>query len=105
MIFWKLKLHHVVFQFQYSKIQKQKGENETSHFDQNALSGIVIEKNEWRWNDNMCIKQKYYSNRSCADVVINPSRPNPRRREKINLNSYFHTSLLCLKRFVPERPS
>ena len=44
-------------------------------------------------NDNMCIKRKYYSNRSCADVVINPSRPNPKRREKINLNFYFHTSL------------
>ena len=41
-------------------------------------------------NDNMCIKRRYYSNRSCADVVINSSRPNPRRREKINLNFYFH---------------
>ena len=30
---------------------------------------------------------------------INPSRPNPRQREKINLNFYFHTSLWCLKRF------
>ena len=30
---------------------------------------------------------------------INPSRPDPGRREKINLNFYFHTSLWCLKRF------
>ena len=32
---------------------------------------------------------------------FNPSRPDPEeiRREKINLNFYFHTSLLCLKRF------
>ena len=28
-----------------------------------------------------------------------PSRPNPRRREKINLNFYFRPSLWCLKRF------
>ena len=31
--------------------------------------------------------------------MINPSRPNPGRRDKIKLNFYFHTSLWCLKRF------
>ena len=31
--------------------------------------------------------------------VINPSRPDPGQREKINLNFYFHTSLWCLKRY------
>ena len=31
--------------------------------------------------------------------LINPFRPDHRRREKINLNFYFHTSLWCLKRF------
>ena len=31
-----------------------------------------------------------------------PSRPNPGRREKINLNFYFHTSLWCLKRFYED---
>ena len=30
---------------------------------------------------------------------LNPPRPDPGRREKINLNFYFHTSLWCLKRF------
>ena len=30
---------------------------------------------------------------------INPSRPDPGRREKINLYFYFHTSSWCLKRF------
>ena len=30
--------------------------------------------------------------------LINPSRPDPGRREKINLNVYFHTSLWCLKK-------
>ena len=30
---------------------------------------------------------------------INPSRPNPGRREKKKLIFYFHTSLWCLKRF------
>ena len=32
-------------------------------------------------------------------LFFNPSCPNPRRREKINLNFCFHTSLSCLKRF------
>ena len=31
------------------------------------------------------------------ESVINPSRPDPGWREKINLN--FHTSLWCLERF------
>ena len=30
---------------------------------------------------------------------VNPFRPDPGRREKINLNFYFHTSLWGLKRF------
>ena len=33
------------------------------------------------------------------NVMVNPSRPNPGRREKIQLNFYFHISLWCLKRF------
>ena len=32
-------------------------------------------------------------------MAFNPSRPNPRRREKNNLNFYFLTSLWSLKRF------
>ena len=32
-------------------------------------------------------------------VLINPSGPDPRRRKTIILNSYFYTSLGCLKRF------
>ena len=31
--------------------------------------------------------------------IFNPSSPDPGRREKINLNFYFHISLWCLKRF------
>ena len=31
--------------------------------------------------------------------TLNPSRPDPGRREKVNLNFYFHTSLWWLKRF------
>ena len=31
-------------------------------------------------------------------MKVNPSRPDPGRREKINLNFYFHTSLWCLKK-------
>ena len=37
------------------------------------------------------INQKYLN--------IYTSRPDPGRREKINLNVYFHSSLWCLKRF------
>ena len=33
------------------------------------------------------------------ELLFNPSRANSGRREKINLNFYFHTSLWCLKRF------
>ena len=32
-------------------------------------------------------------------TVINSSRANPGRSEKIKLNFYFHTSLWCIKRF------
>ena len=35
---------------------------------------------------------------------FNLSRPNHGRREKVDLNLYFHTSLWCLKRFY-EVPS
>ena len=31
-------------------------------------------------------------------LKLSPSCPNPRQREKIELNFYFHTSLWCLKR-------
>ena len=32
-------------------------------------------------------------------MIPNPSSPDPDRRQKINLDFYFHTSLWCLKRF------
>ena len=45
-------------------------------------------------------KKDYYGNLNEKNGVDNnPSRPNHGRREKIKLNSYFHTSLWCLKRF------
>ena len=33
---------------------------------------------------------------------LNPSRPNPGEKEKINLNFYFDTFLWCLKRFFED---
>ena len=33
---------------------------------------------------------------------LNPSRPNPEEREKINLNFYFDTFFCCLKRFCED---
>ena len=49
------------------------------------------------------IKQFYYPKSSSKGwekkVNLNPSRPDPRQREKINLNFYFRTFLWRLKRF------
>ena len=36
----------------------------------------------------------------CNHSLINPLRPNPGRREKINLNFYFHTSLGASEGFM-----
>ena len=33
---------------------------------------------------------------------LNPSRPNPRQRERINLNFYIYTTLWCLQRFYED---
>ena len=41
---------------------------------------------------NLCFREWW-------QIVINPPRPDPKQRGKINLNFYFHTSLWCLKRF------
>ena len=38
----------------------------------------------------------------CKVIYLNPSHPNSGRREKINLNFYFHISLWCLKRFYED---
>ena len=35
---------------------------------------------------------------------INPSCPDPERREKINPNFYFHIPMWCLKKFYVEAP-
>ena len=41
----------------------------------------------------------YYNIMMIELLHLNPSRPDPGQREKLNLNFYFHTSLWCLKRF------
>ena len=43
--------------------------------------------------------RSFSDHRSLSSETFNLSYPDPRRREKINLNFYFHTSLWCLKRF------
>ena len=43
--------------------------------------------------------RKRIGKKNQESCVINPSHPNPGRREKIKLNVYFHTSLLRLKKF------
>ena len=47
-----------------------------------------------KFNDNMKTGQIL-----TLQIPINPSRPNPGRREKINLIFYFYTSLWYLKSF------
>ena len=53
-----------------------------------------------------CTDIKKENGNNCTDIkkengniYYNPSRPNPRRKEKIMLSFYFRTSLWCLKRF------
>ena len=60
---------------------------------------ILIFKNELEkkcFSRGFFLKKEKAPNWSCFIVL---TRPNPGRREKINLNFYFHTSLWCLKRF------
>ena len=47
----------------------------------------------------MISKTKIDESFPITQFCINPSRTDPGRREKINSNFYFHTSLWCLKRF------
>ena len=53
------------------------------------------------WSDNIHLEVIFIwsGNAHLKNVSINPSRPNPGRREKIKSNFYFHTSLWYLKRF------
>ena len=39
-----------------------------------------------------------YNFNDLYEIRLYPSRPNPRRKEKIKSNFYFHTSLRCLKK-------
>ena len=63
-------------------------------FKQRMLHCILLIKNDYER------KTKY--NRPFENIYIYPSRPDPRRREKINLNFHFHTSLWCFKRFYED---
>ena len=60
---------------------------------------ILIFKNELEkkcFSRGFFLKKEKAPNWSCFIVL---TRSNPGRREKINLNFYFHTSLWCLKMF------
>ena len=54
---------------------------------------------EW-WNQRFGYKS-FFEHKHISNVMIlfNPSRPNTGRREKNNLNFYFHSFLWCRKRF------
>ena len=41
----------------------------------------------------------HFQEAQIACWLLNPSRPNPGRREKIELNFYFPTPLWCFERF------
>ena len=58
--------------------------------------------------DELFPKKKLYSKKTgiiASFKQINPSRPNTARREKIDLNFYFHTSLWCIKGFIKPQTS
>ena len=53
--------------------------------------------------DELFPKKKLYSKKTgiiSSFKEIKPSRPNIGRKEKTNLNFYFHTSLWCIKGFI-----
>ena len=52
---------------------------------------------EWRGEQKLINSLKFA--KAFSVKIINTFRPNPGRREKINSNFYFHTSVRCLKRF------
>ena len=61
--------------------------------------GHILRKDVF-WNRVASNTKGDWVNPNTSFVNLNPSRPNSRRREKIKLNFYFHTSSLwCLKRF------
>ena len=55
--------------------------------------------NLWKWLRMKIIQNLFGEFFQENKIEVNPSRPNSGRREKINLNFHFHTSLWDLKRF------
>ena len=58
----------------------------------------VYERNNLQLKSKACA---HYFSFFHQKTALNPSRPNSGRRENINLNFYFQTSLWCLKRLKP----
>ena len=83
-----------------------------------SLFNVVLKKDSDKRAHSVRVSAHLYSTRNITQVTesleclrltlpvpyilescINPSRPNPGRREAINISFYFYTSLWCLKRF------
>ena len=91
--------------FQSFDNKKVRSEILKSNFDCTDLRTFkgIVQLICTNWKVCSCQRGTFYDQRASQSnykkVKINPWRPNPGLKEKINLNVYFHTSLWCLKRF------
>ena len=92
----------VLFLLRIRKMKRKKGRtgmSATSAIQPHADSehGRVGNLASASWTLITTSKVKVWTIEVIIYKVINPSGPNPGRREKIKLNFHFHTSLWCLK--------
>ena len=78
----------------------------TNHLGRNIYcinKNFFLRRHPYFWRGMLVVKDATKHRLSSAHkLFLNPSRPNPGRREKYNLNFYFHNSLWCLKRFYED---
>ena len=75
-----------------------------SYLFSSASTGDIAQANEYQVNGYLpTIKHTANVHGLCSiTFIVNPSRPNPRQREKLSLNFYFHTSFWRLKRLYED---
>ena len=122
-----LKVHFSLFHFECLKNVpfQRSGQCSISIPAENLKIPQVFWRSEEVWKTNIVLQWDIMASKSCAKIFgprccssistlsvswkiwsniskenLNPSQPNPGRREKINLSLYFHSSLRCLKVFM-----
>ena len=72
-----------------------------SFFNKVFHDGLLRKSIDWFLHDRDLHHERVkYSQLKTNRQRINPSRPDPGQKGKINLKFYFHTSLWCLKGFM-----